>query len=97
MNNDNKLKAILKNIVDKCDGINFYRIEIDGPMANIRKSGREYIIEVENNGSIISVIDIHSVSFDDDIYFATFEYDGGEYGVNIMKDMSPDEIMKELA
>ena len=94
---DDKLKHIIKNIVDKCDGITFYHIELDGAMCSIYKSGEQYLIEIQNYGSLIDVDKICNVNFDDDVFFATFEDEHGFIrGVNIMKDMSPQQIIEEL-
>ena len=30
MNNDNKLKTILKNVIDRCNGEVFWKIELNG-------------------------------------------------------------------
>ena len=97
MSNTDKLKKILKNVIEKCDGITFYHIEIDGTICNIYKQSSRYYIESENYGFKIDIDEITNVSFDDDIFFATF--DDGEFnrGINIMKDMSPQQIIEELA
>ncbi len=98
MNNNDKLKIILKNVIDRCNGEVFWKIELNGNVCDIHKSGEKYIIESPNYGYYIDVDTIHNVEFDDDVFFATFEAGYcGELGVNIMRDMSPDEIMKELA
>lgn len=98
MNDTEKLKKILNNVIDKQDGINFYHIEIDGELCTyFRKGGRIMYLETPNSGKTICVNDIQSVSFDDDVYFAVFHIDGIEYGLNIMKDMSPSQILDELA
>ena len=94
---DDKLKRILKNIVDKCDGITFYHVELDGAMCSIYKRDERYMIDIQNYGSQVDVDKIHNVTFDDDIFFATFEDEHGFIrGVNIMKDMSPQQIIEEL-
>lgn len=98
MNNNDKLKTILKNVVDRCTGEVFWKIELNGSVCDIHKSGEKYIIKSPNYGYCINVDTIHDVEFDDDVFFATFKAGYcGEFGVNIMRDMSPDEIMKELA
>ena len=98
MNNDDKLKTILKNVIDRCNGEVFYKIEINGSVCDIHKSGEKYIIESPNYGYRIDVDAIYNVEFDDDVFFATFEAGYcGELGVCIMKDMSPQDIISELA
>ena len=95
---DDKLKQILKNIVDKCDGITFYHVELDGALCSIYKRDEQYLIDIQNYGSQVDVDKIHNVTFDDDVFFATFEDEHGfTRGVNIMKDMSPQQIIEELA
>lgn len=94
---DDKLKRILKNIVDKCDGITFYHVELDGAMCSIYKKDEQYLIDIQNYGSQVDIDKIHNVTFDDDVFFATFEDEHGfNRGVNIMKDMSPQQIIEEL-
>ena len=99
MNDDDKLKTILKNVIDHCltDEV-FYKIELNGNVCDIHKSGEKYIIESPNYGYHIDVDTIYNVEFDDDVFFATFEAGYcGELGVCIMKDMSPQDIETELA
>lgn len=97
MNDTEKLQKILNNVIDKSDGIIFYRIELNGESCYYyRKGGKRMYLETENSGKTICVNDIHSVSFLDDIYFAVFSIDGEDYGLNIMKDMSPSQIFDEL-
>lgn len=98
MNDNDKLKTILKNVIDRCNGEVFYKIEINGSVCDIHKSGEKYIIESPNYGYRIDVDAIYNVKFDDDVFFATFEAGYcGELGVSIMKDMSPQDIISELA
>lgn len=98
MNNDDKLKTILKNVIDRCNGEVFWKIELNGSVCDIHKSGGKYIIESPNYGYRIDVDTIHDVEFDDDVYYATFEAGyWGELGVCILKDMSPQDIETELA
>ena len=98
MNNDDKLKTILKNVIDRCNGEVFWKIELNGSVCDIYKKGEKYIIESPNYGYRIDVDTIHDVEFDDDVYYATFEAGYyGELGVCIMKDMSPQDIETELA
>lgn len=97
MNDNDKLKQILTNAVTKCDGIHFYRISINGQSANIWKQGALGVtIELENTGEQILICDITDVTFDSDIYFAEFKCNYESYGVDIMRDMSPQEIINEL-
>lgn len=96
MDNTDKLKLILNNIIDKGDGITFYRIELNGNSAYYYKSGGKMLLEIENSGERIAVEDIVNVEYDDDIYFATFNAGKYEYGLNITKDMSPSQIFEEL-
>ena len=98
MNNDTKLKTILKNVINHCDGITFYKVELDGQMCDMFKSGNHYIIESPLSGCRIDVDTIYNVNFDNDVFYATFNAPGiyHEVGVNIMKDMSPEDIIAEL-
>lgn len=95
---DDKLKRILKNIVDKCDGITFYYVELDGALCSIYKRDEQYLIDIQNYGSQVNVDKIRNVTFDDDVFFATFEDENGFIrGLNIVKDMSSQQIIEELA
>ena len=96
MDNTDKLKLILNNIIDKSDGITFYHIELNGNSAYYYKSGGKMLLEIENSGERIAVENIANVEYDDDIYFATFNVDGCGYGLNITKDMSSSQIFEEL-
>lgn len=97
MNNDDKLKIILKNVIDRCTGEVFWKIELNGSVCDIRKEGEKYIIESPNNGYRIDVDTIENVEFNDDVFYATFKAGHwDELGVNIMKDMSPHDIETEL-
>lgn len=96
--NDDKLKMILKNVIDRCTGEVFWKIELNGNVCDIYKKGEKYIIESPNSGYRIDVDSIYDVNFGDDIFYATFKADyWGELGVSIMKDMSPYDIERELA
>ena len=98
MNNDDKLKTILKNVIDRCNGEVFWKIELNGSVCDIYKHNEKYTIVSPNCGYCIDVDTIHNVNFDDDVYYATFEAGyWGELGVCIMKDMSPQDIETELA
>lgn len=95
--NDTKLKTILKNIVNKCDGTRFYRLEVNGNSALVYKSGTRYLIEIENTGEIIDIDEhITNVNFDNDVFYAEFDAPFGNFGVNISRDMSSDDIEAEL-
>jgi hypothetical protein len=98
MDNDDKLKTILKNVIDRCTGKVFWKIELNGSVCDIHKTDGKYIIESPTYGYRIDVDTIHDVEFDDDVFYATFEAGYyGEIGVSIMKDMSPQDIETELA
>ena len=98
MNNDNKLKTILKNVIDRCNGEVFWKIELNGSVCDIHKEGGKYIIESPNYGYRIDVDTIRNVEFNNDVFYATFEAGYyGELGVCIMKDMSSQDIETELA
>lgn len=95
---DIKLKTILKNLIEKCDGIHFYRLEVNGNTARVYKSGTRYLIELDNTGEVIDIDkDINDVEYGFDEFYAEFETPFGSYGVNIARDMSPQEIEAELA
>lgn len=97
MNNVQKLQRILLNVIDKCDGNIFYRITIDGALAFIYKDGHDKItVELETNCSTLDMWDIESVDFDCDYAFCTFIIDGEEHCLNVVRDMSPSEIMETL-
>lgn len=99
MNDTEKLQKILNNIINKCNGVNFYHVEVNGQTAIHYRKGSVMYLELENSGEIICVNHIHSVNFDDDVHFATFkvgEDDFHEYGLNITKDMPSQQIFEEL-
>lgn len=97
MNDNDKLKRILANVIKNCNGEIFYHVVING------QTTRHYIhgilgpiIEMENTGESIEVLDITDATFDSDIFFAEFTYNGISYGMDITRDMSPQEIINEL-
>ena len=93
-----KLKTILKNIIEKCDGIHFYRLEVNGNTAIVYKSGTRYLIELDNTGEVIDIDeDINNVEYGYDEFYTEFDTPFGSYGVNIVRDMSPQDIEAELA
>lgn len=97
-NDASKLRTILTNIMEKCNGIDFYHVELDGRTCTLFERGAYGIaIEVETTGETIYVEDISQATFDSDIYFAEFVLDDGTtHGVNITKDIPPQQIFAEL-
>ena len=95
--NDIKLKTILKNIIERCDGIRFYHLEVNYNTARIYRSGYRYLIELDNTGEVIDIDeDINNAKYGDDEFYAEFETPFGSYGVNIARDLSTQEIEAEL-
>lgn len=97
MNDTDKVKQILANVIKNCNGEIFYHIVINGQSTRYYNHGYlGLIIEMENTGETIDVIDITDATFDSDIFFAEFTYNGESYGMDITRDMSPQEILNEL-
>lgn len=97
MNNNDKLKQILANVIKRCNGEIFYHVVINGQTTRYYNHGAlGPIIEMENSGETIEVVDITDATFDSDIYFAEFKCNNETYGVDIMRDMSSQEIINEL-
>jgi hypothetical protein len=97
MNDNDKLKQILTNVIKNCNGEIFYHIVINGQTTRYYNHGiLGMVIEMENTGETIEVIDITNVTFDSDTFFAEFTYNGESYGMDITRDMSPREIIDEL-
>lgn len=97
MNDNDKLKQILANIIKRCNGEIFYHVVINGQTTRYFNHGAlGPIIEMENTGEQILVCDITDATFDSDIYFAEFKCNNETYGVDIMRDMTSQEIINEL-
>lgn len=97
MNDTDKVKQILTNVIKNCNGEIFYHIVINGQTTRYYNHGiLGMVIEMENTGETIEVIDITDATFDSDIFFAEFTYNGESYGMDITRDMSPQEILNEL-
>lgn len=96
MNDDKKkLQTILTNMVDKCDGITFYKLYVDGASATIYKRNGILMVEPERGGTF-GIDEIENVYFYSDYYYAEIDVNGTTYGIDIVKDLSPDEIEKML-
>lgn len=91
-----KLQTIFDTITNKCDGTTFYRVYLDGQSTILYNGNESIILECENGGDKIPVSQILNVAFDSDYFFAEFDYNGRTYGIDIVKDMAPQEIFKEL-
>lgn len=91
-----KLQTIFDTITNKCDGMTFYRVYLDGQSTILYNGNESIILECENSGDKILVSQILNVVFDSDYFFAEFDYNGRTYGIDIVKDMAPEEIFKEL-
>lgn len=97
MNDDKKkLQTILTNMVDKCDGITFYKLYVNGITATIYKKNGILTVEPECGGESFTVNDIENVYFYSDYYYAEIDVNGTTYGIDIVKDLSPEEIEKML-
>ena len=96
MNNTEKLKAILFNIIKKSDGnINYY-VFINNRECYfyINEAGITFLAFVDNDQKF-DINKISEVKWND-TFFATFNYNNIIYDIEIAKDLTPEQIFNEL-
>lgn len=96
MNDTEKLKTILFNVIKKSDGNINYRIFINNRECSyyVNGAGIMFLTFVDNDREFI-VNKISEVEWDD-IFLATFNYNNVVYGIDIVKDLTPEQIFNEL-
>lgn len=96
MNDTEKLKTILFNVIKKSDGNINYRIFINNRECcyYMNGAGIMFLTFVDNDQEFI-VNKISEVEWDD-VFLATFSYNNVVYGIDVVKDLTPEQIFNEL-
>ena len=96
MNDTEKLKTILFNVIKKSNGNINYRIFINNRECRyyMNGAGIMFLTFIDNDQEFI-VNKISKVEWDD-IFLATFNYNNVVYGIDIMKELTPEQIFSEL-
>lgn len=96
MNDTEKLKTILFNVIKKSDGNINYRIFINNHECSyyMNGAGIMFLTFVDNDEEFI-VNNFSEVQWDD-AFLATFNYNNVVYGIDIVKDLTPEQIFNEL-
>ena len=97
MNNTETIKNIIINTCKRCNGSVFYHVMIDGREAGVHMVGSRCIVEAPH--ITFYVDEITSADFEcEEFALASFFIEGrGCYDLDITKDMTPQQIIDELA
>lgn len=96
MNETKLIKRILENVYNKAANNDFYRIYLNGCETTIEKKGDKYMLEIMSTGESFYIDQIKWGLFMSYEGWASIETPIGNYTVDIVKDMTHNDIVKVL-